>query len=113
LEPYRDQLGVASHGTLCFGLVSTTLAALRLALGDPAGAAEHLREAVRRADEMGAAFEQVRSRRLMAEARTAGDGFDADAVRLGLEAMELAKRHGFSAERRQLERLLTTRSVLG
>ncbi len=48
LEPYADQMGVASHGTLLFGLVATTVGALRLGLGDPAGAAAALDDAVRR-----------------------------------------------------------------
>jgi hypothetical protein len=113
LEPYADQLGVTSHGTLCFGLVSTTLAALRLALGDPSGAAALLHDSVRRADEMGAVFEQVRSRRLLAQAWSCRDGFTVDAERVGREAMALAESYGFSAEKRHLERLLTSGTISG
>jgi class 3 adenylate cyclase len=103
LEPYADQVGVASHGTLLFGLVSTTLASLRLALGDLDGATGLLPDSMRRADAMGAAYERTVTRRLLVEAMTRSRPPGSEVARLRTEALALAERHGFSRERRLLE----------
>lgn len=102
LEPHGHLLGVASHGTLVFGLVATSLGALHLTLGDAPAAEVLLRSSVERADLMGSPFEAVRSRRLLAEALSAQGDAHAEVGGLTKEALALADRHGFSQEQRSL-----------
>jgi hypothetical protein len=82
LVPYRDQLGITASGSLCFGLVATTLGQLALATGDLGPAVELLTEAEGRAEAMGAPFELVKSRRLLASALLGCRGPLERAVRL-------------------------------
>jgi len=98
LSPYRDQLGITASGSLCLGLVATTVGQLALAMGDHEAARELLDQAVSRADAMDAPFEATKARRLLATALVAADG-SADEVRKLIDvAAELAEAHGFRAE---------------
>lgn len=72
LLPHRALLGITATGTLCFGLVATTLGWLALAHGDHVQAIELLEEAVDRSQAMGAPFESVKARRLLATVLVAG-----------------------------------------
>jgi hypothetical protein len=102
LLPYGDQLGVTASGSLCFGLVATTLGQLALALGDHDAAIGHLRVAVARATAMDAPSESVKARRFLATALVAaGGGRDEVASILDL-ATSTARRHGFRSELEQL-----------
>jgi hypothetical protein len=108
LAPYRDQLGITGSGSLCFGLVATTLGALALVRGDTAAAVESLELAVALADAMDAPWERTRSRRLLARALLdAPDVPDRSArvVELVGTAAELAERHGLRAEAQALAEL--------
>jgi hypothetical protein len=103
LLPYREQLGITASGSLCFGLVATSLGELALALDEPATAVDLLESAVALADEMAAPFEAVRARRLLADARrrTGADAAVVDA--LVDDAAAMARAHGFAAELRLLD----------
>jgi hypothetical protein len=105
LLPYRDQLGVTDSGSLCLGLVARTLGDLALALDDHATAIELLDGAVARADAMGAPFEAVKSRRLLAQALLATGRRLDDIAPLVDAASELAARHGFRTEGEALAQL--------
>ncbi|MDP2291022.1 MAG: AAA family ATPase [Actinomycetota bacterium] len=102
LMPHRGQLGVTASGSLCLGLVSTSLGELALATGDHLLAHELLVEARQAADAMGAPFEATKTRRLLAAALDAAGETEAAAVARA-EALALADRHGFDGERRHLE----------
>ncbi|MDO9176208.1 MAG: hypothetical protein Q7V62_15480, partial [Actinomycetota bacterium] len=105
LMPHRGQLGVTASGSLCLGLVSTSLGELALATGDHPLAHELLVEARQTADAMGAPFESTKTRRLLAAALdAAGEAEEAAVARA--EALALADRHGFDGERRHLEAAL-------
>jgi class 3 adenylate cyclase/tetratricopeptide (TPR) repeat protein len=105
LLPYRDQLGVTDSGSLCLGLVARTLGGLALALEDHAAAIELLDGAVARADAMGAPFEAVKSRRLLAQALLATGRRVDEIPPLVTTATELAERHGFRTEGEALAQL--------
>ncbi|MEY2452568.1 MAG: hypothetical protein QOD92_2142 [Acidimicrobiaceae bacterium] len=104
LRPYGDQLGITASGSLCLGLVATTLGDVALNAGDHEAAIGHLGDAVTHADAMGAVFESVRARRLLASALLA-TGHVADAGSLVLGALAQAEDHGFARERRLLAAL--------
>ena len=97
LTPFRTQLGVTASGSLCFGLVATTLGELALAQGRHDDAVDLLTDAASRSAGMGAAFESVRARRLLAAAlRARGEDDAADA--LVAEAAADAADRGFEGE---------------
>ena len=98
--PTAGSSGITASGSLCLGLVATTLGELALALGDDAAAVELLQPAVVRADAMGAPFEATKGRRLLATALARTGRPTAEVVATGLA---LARQHGFTEE----ERLLT------
>lgn len=103
LLPFREQLGITASGSLCLGLVATTLGELAIAIGDHTEAIEHLARAVTVADAIGAPYEATRARRLLVAALI-GDGrsgVEIEAVRAA--ASTLADTHGFAGEARQLE----------
>jgi tetratricopeptide (TPR) repeat protein len=104
LTPHRDLVGVTASGSMCFGLVLTSLGELALALGDHDLARSHLEEATARAAAMGARYESVRSRRLLATVH-ARDGRTADAVELAQATLTDARQHGFAEEERFLDEL--------
>jgi class 3 adenylate cyclase/tetratricopeptide (TPR) repeat protein len=111
LYPHRDRLGITASGTLCLGLVATTLGGLALSVGDPAAASDLLDAAVGRADAMDAPFERVKSRRLLAQALVARGIRHDDVFDLLATATELAGHHGFRGEREAIATL--TRDSLG
>jgi hypothetical protein len=95
LLPHRHQLGIVASGSLCFGLVATTLGQLALAMGEPDLAVELLDEAVDRAVGMAAPYETVKARRCLAQALAAtGEPFE-ELVALALAD---ARRYGFADE---------------
>jgi hypothetical protein len=98
LRPYGEQLGITGSGTLCLGLVATTLGGLAIAMGEHITAIELLDDAVVRADAMGAPFESVKTRRLLAAALLAAGQRVHDVRPLLETATELAERHGFRGE---------------
>lgn len=108
LLPHRHQLGITGSGSLCLGLVATTLGGLALAVGDHEAAIETLAGAVDAADAMGAPFESAMSRRLLVEALVAAGDRAEDVGLLLDEAIELADRHRFAAEQRTLVALRDT-----
>ena len=105
LLPFRGRIGITASGSLCYGLVSRSLGMLAGAVGDVPLAVDLLTEAVAHADRIGAPFESVIGRRLLAEALlTSGD--DAELVGpMLLTARELAARHGFARELEEIDGL--------
>jgi class 3 adenylate cyclase/tetratricopeptide (TPR) repeat protein len=103
LLPHRDLVGITASGSLCIGLVVTTLGQVARALGEHEQAIELLGEAVERSVGMGAAFESVRARLLLAS--TLVDlGRATEAAPLMDDALEVAKARGFvELEARLLE----------
>ncbi len=106
LLPYREQLGITASGSLCFGLVATTLGQLALARDDYDVAIELLDDAVARADAMGAPFERVKARRVLVAALHVSGRRTGEITALLATADELAARHGFFGERRLLADLV-------
>jgi ATP/maltotriose-dependent transcriptional regulator MalT len=104
LLPHRALLGITASGTLCYGLVATTLGWLALARGDHEEAIELLEEAVERALAMGAPFESVKARRLLATALVAVGRGDEAAPTIAAATSD-ARRHGFDGEVRRLATL--------
>jgi hypothetical protein len=104
LAPLRGLMGIIASGSLCFGLVSRTLGSLALALDDLPIALDHLTEAVAQADRMGAPFESVISRRLLATTMLAF-GEAARAADLIDEATVIGTDHGFMRELEHLAAL--------
>lgn len=102
LLPFRDQLGITASGSLCLGLVATSLGELAVALGDHAVALDHLRHAVAVADRMGAPYEATRARRLLAAALVGLDRPPAEVEPVVDAAVHLAEAHGFAGEQRRL-----------
>jgi tetratricopeptide (TPR) repeat protein len=98
LSPYREQLGITASGTLCFGLVGTTLGQLAGALHEHAAAVELLDEAVGRADAMGAPFEAVKSRRVLAAAMLRSGRPAHEVAPVVGVATAMARQHGFNGE---------------
>ncbi len=108
LSPYRDQLCLAGPGSVVYGLVATCLGRLAILLGRHAEAIELLTRAVARADEIGAPYESVRARRVLAEALFAA-GADPSAVASAIgPALADATDRGFAAERDRLTALLAS-----
>lgn len=105
LEPYRDQLCIAGPGSLCYGFVATTLGRLALTMGDAEQAIELLTTAVERADRVGAPYDAVRARRVLAEAMLATGAETADVLDLIESASATAERHGYAGERHLLANL--------
>lgn len=68
LLPYEGRVGVLGSGTLIYELSSTALGQAALGLGENEIAAEHLRNAVKQADGMGAPFFSCTARRYLARA---------------------------------------------
>jgi class 3 adenylate cyclase/tetratricopeptide (TPR) repeat protein len=106
LMPCREQVGVTASGSLCLGLVATTLGQLALALDDYDVAIELLGDAVARADAMDAPFERVKARRVLVAALHASGRRTGEITALLATADELAARHGFFGERRLLADLV-------
>lgn len=104
LLPYRGQLGITASGSLVFGLVSRTLGMLALALDDLPSAIELLRDATRHADRIGAPFEAVASRRLMAQALIATNEWH-DVAGLIDTALATARQQHFAREAALLDQL--------
>lgn len=102
LLPFRDQLGITASGTFIYGLVATSLGMLAISLGDHAAAIELLDEAVAKADEMGAPFEAVRARRLLATALVASGAPTARVAEVVAAAQTRAEPYPFAGEKRRL-----------
>ncbi len=102
LLPYAPQLGVTTSGSLCFAFVSTTLGLLALACRDLPAAIGHLEHSIRRADEIGAPFESVKSRRALAEALLLSGEAWAGVEPLVDAASSVAREHGFLGEEARL-----------
>ncbi|MEQ1872527.1 MAG: AAA family ATPase [Ilumatobacteraceae bacterium] len=68
LLPYRGQLGLASSGSSCYGLVSRTLGELALGSGRLDLAIELLTEAIAQAEAIGAPYEAATARKNLARA---------------------------------------------
>lgn len=97
LDPFRDQLGLTASGSLCLGLVATSLGQLALAQGRADDAEPLLRDAVDRAEAMGAPYESVKARRLLATAlRVRGELVESAA--LAASALADAGDRGFDGE---------------
>jgi hypothetical protein len=104
LLPFRDQVGITASGSLCLGLVVTTLGELALSLGDDDEATALLREAVERSNLLGAPFESVRAGRLLVQVLLR-NGRNDEALDAVAAASSLAAIHGFDGEAAQLEAL--------
>jgi hypothetical protein len=105
LLPHRDTLSIVASGSLCYGLVSTTLGQLALATGDPDQAVDLLDEAVARSVAMAAPYETVKARRLLAAALTAAGRSATEVDPIVALALAGAREHGFAEE----EALLSAR----
>lgn len=109
LLPFREHLAITASGSLCYGLVATTLGTLALATDRAAEAEELLDEAVQRSDAMGAPFEAVKSRRLLASARLVlGQPWES-VTPLVRTAADQAAEYGFHGEQALLVELATGR----
>jgi class 3 adenylate cyclase/tetratricopeptide (TPR) repeat protein len=105
LLPYRERIGVSGSGSACFGLVARTLGMLAIALGEPDTAIELLEDAIDRADRIGAIYDSVCSRRLLAEAHVAAGRPDRVLESLG-DAPAIAAARGFARESALMQRLM-------
>lgn len=104
LLPHRGCIGITGSGSACFALVSRTLGLLALALDELPLAIELLTEAQMQADRVGARFDGVTSRRLLAVAlRSSGE--HGAAAPLLAEALDVATAHGFQRESALLQGL--------
>jgi hypothetical protein len=106
LLPYREQIGITASGSLLFGLVSLSLGQLALTTGELDAAVDLLRESVERATAMGAPFETVRARRLLAASLLAA-GRPEEAAPFLDQATATARTHGFAGELRALDDLVS------
>lgn len=97
MQQYRGRVGLTGAGSSCFGLLSRTLGLLAFALADFPAAIDLLTEAVDQADEIGAVFEAVTSRRLLAKVLLA-TGDVARVPTLLTSALAAAQLHGFARE---------------
>lgn len=105
LDPFRDHLGISASGSLCLGLVRTSLGQLAHLLGDHASAIDLLEDAIAVADRMGAPYEATKARRALVAARL-GSGASADEVAGIIErARSTAVEFGFEDELARLDRL--------
>jgi hypothetical protein len=105
LLPHRGGVGITGSGSSCFALVSRSLGLLALTLDELPLAVELLTEAVEQADRVGAVFDGVTSRRLLATAlRRAGD-HDASEPLLAAASATAAER-GFQREAELLRALV-------
>jgi tetratricopeptide (TPR) repeat protein len=102
LLPFRDQLGITSSGTFCFGLVATSLGMLASSLGDHAAAVSLLEGAVAQADAMGAPFESVRARRHLASALGSAGAPPNEVAAVVADALAIAEPHPFDGEKLRL-----------
>jgi class 3 adenylate cyclase/tetratricopeptide (TPR) repeat protein len=100
LTPHRDLVGVTASGSVCFGLVVTSLGELVLGLDDLDLARAYLEEAATRAAAKGTRFESVRARRLLATVLGRQGLTDQAAILRG--ALADAREHGFADEERLL-----------
>jgi class 3 adenylate cyclase len=97
LLPFRGRMGITGAGSVCFGLVSRTLGMLALALDDAPAAVDLLSEAIEHADRVGAVFEAVTSRRMLATALLpTGDSERASSLLHA--ALPVAEAHRFEHE---------------
>lgn len=108
LTPFASQLGLTASGSVCFGLVSTTLGQLAVAQGRYDDAVNLLRDAVARSALIGASFESVRARRQLALALLER-GETAEAAVLVADARSDAVAAGFDGEARLLEAMAAPR----
>ena len=102
LEPFRGQVGITASGSLCIGLVSRTLGALALAMGDLDDAIGLLTEAVEHATRLGAPSEQVIAGRLLGTALLARGDLSTAAVHLE-QARAICVGRGFERELARLD----------
>lgn len=102
LRPYRSYLAFTASGSVVSGLVATTLGELALVVDDHEGAVDHLTEAVDRAETMGAPYETVKAKRLLATALLALGDPDGRAAELIEAATAMADERGFGSEQRHL-----------
>ena len=107
LAPYDGRLGIVSSGALCYGLVGRSIGQAALGMGDPHAAIGPLRDAVATADALGAPYESVVARRLLATALTQTDGSPDEISRTVATATADAERLGFAAEARLLASVVT------
>lgn len=109
LTPHRHQLGMTGAGSAIFGLAATSLGQLALTLGEPDVAVDHLGAAVDQAVAMGAPYETVKAKRLLATALLAlGDPRD-EVAALVADATTIADAHGFGPEQQFLAELAPVR----
>lgn len=109
LSPYRGQLAYTGSGSAVSGLVATTLGQLAVVAGDHEAAVDHLTEAVERAETMGAPYEIVKAKRLLATALLATGDPDGNAVDLIESAAGIAAERGFAGEQAHLAALAPVR----
>ena len=112
LLPYRGRVGITGGGSLCFGLVSRSLDMLALALDDLPVAVDILSEAVEQADRIGALFDAVAGRRLLATALLASESVDR-AHTLIADALDVAERQCFTREIKLIRALAASASAVG
>ncbi len=105
LNPYRSYLAFTASGSVVSGLVATSLGELALVMGDHEVALDVLDEAVARAVAMGAPYEIVKAKRLLATALLAVEDPDHRAGPLVESATAMADERGFQAERLHLAAL--------
>lgn len=97
LLPYRGRIGITGSGSSCFALVTRTLGLLALTLDELPLAVELLTDAVEQARRIGAIFDGVTSRRLLAAALRRG-GDLSRSEHLLAEALEVATARGYLRE---------------
>ena len=105
LLPHRRLLGIAASGSVCLGLVSVSLGQLAVTVGDHQSAIALLEEGMAQAGAMGAVFEAVKGRRLLATSLLAVGGRAEDVAAMLELAAEAAEGHGFEDERGRIEAL--------
>ncbi len=105
--PFRGRFGVTGGGSMCFGLTTRTLGMLALAVGEPTTAIELLTDAAEHSDRIGATYEGVASRRLLAGALIA-TGETEQAVSYLSEALPIAIERAYTREAVLIRELIPT-----
>lgn len=105
LDPFRDQLGISASGSLCLGLVRTSLGQLANLTGDHALAIDLLEEAVSVADRIGAPYEATKARRALVSARLGSGASAGEVAGIVERARSTAAAFGFEDELARLDRL--------
>jgi hypothetical protein len=105
LAPYRGQLGIVASGSMIMCLVSMTLGHLAVICERHDEAIDLLTETMHRADEIGAPFDAVQSRRLLAATLRSRGGDPDEIGALVSAATAMAERHGFAGELAELTSL--------